>query len=174
MAPLTVSNVSTASNREHGGTGEAVVEAGRVTETTPRITPLGPVSPALENGKLTIEVCSDAILKVVAVPMVVPAALRKETVPSQEAAVPAVDAVATLERLIRAVSVVPNPIGGKVVTRVVAVVVCPKAAIAERLAMARMVQYLLVKIGSSVFDLGRILSVTNTDEDDLLRVARWG
>ena len=153
MAPLTVSNVSIASNREHGGAGDAVVEAGRVTETTPRITPRGPVSPALENGRLAIEVCSDAILKVVAVPMVAPAAFRKETLPSQEAAVPAVDAVATLVRLIRAVSVVPNPIGGKVVTRVVAVVGCPMAAIAERLAMARIVKYLLVKIRSSLFDL---------------------
>lgn len=174
MAPLTVSNVSTANNKEQGGAGEAVVEAGRVTETTPRTTPRGPVSPALENGKLDIEVCSDAILKVVAVPIVVPAALRNTTLPSQEAAVPAVDAVAMLERLIRAVSVVPNPMGGKVVTRVVAVVVCPMAATAERLAMARIVKYLLVKTGSSFFELGRILSVTTRDEANLLRVAAVG
>ena len=105
------------------------------------------------NGKLELEVCSDAILKVVAVPIAVPAAFKKETLPSQEAAVPALDAVATLVRLMRAVSVVPNPIGDKVETRVVAVVVCPMAAIAERLATARIVKYLLVKIGSSLFDL---------------------
>ena len=80
MAPLTVSNVSTANNKEQGGAGAAVVEAGRVTETTPRTTPRGPVNPALENGRLAIEVCSDAILNVVAVPMVVPAAFRKENI----------------------------------------------------------------------------------------------
>ena len=149
MAPLTVSNVSTASKREQGGAGAAVVEAGRVTETTPRTTPRGPVNPALENGRLAIEVCNDAILNVVAVPMAVPAAFRNTTLPSQEAAVPAVDAVAVLVRLMRAVSVVPSPIGGRVLTRVVAVVVCPMAAIAERLAIARIEKYLLVKIGSS-------------------------
>ena len=88
MVPLTVSNVSIANNREHGGAGEAVAEVGRVTETTPRTTPRGPVSPALENGRLAIEVCNDAILKVVAVFIVAPTAFRKETLPSQEAAVP--------------------------------------------------------------------------------------
>ena len=85
--------------------------------------------------------------------MVVPAAFKKEMLPSQEAAVPAVDAVATLVRLMRAVSVVPKPIGGRVLTRVVAVVVCPMVAIAERLAIARTVKYLLVKIVSSLFGL---------------------
>ena len=63
--------------------------AGRFTVTAARRTPRGPVNPAAEKGSLIELVISVAILKVVAVPMVAPAAFKKATLPSQEAAVPA-------------------------------------------------------------------------------------
>ena len=89
MAPLTVSKLSSEDRSEHGGAGEVVLVAGRFTVTAARTTPCGPVSPAAEKGRLIEVVTSVAILNVVAVPMVAPAALRKATVPSHDAAVPA-------------------------------------------------------------------------------------
>ena len=109
-----------------------VLVAGRFRVTVARTTPCGPVNPAAEKGRLTEVVTSVAILNGVAVPMVVPAALRNATLPSHDAAVPAWEAAATLVKLIRAVSVVPRPNGGRAVVRVdAAVVVVTGCAIAE-------------------------------------------
>ena len=76
----------------------AVVDAGLVTEINVRITPCDPVRPAPEKGRLTAVVCCVAILNVVATPIVAPAAFRNDTLPSHDATVPAVDAVAILVR----------------------------------------------------------------------------
>jgi hypothetical protein len=87
--------------------------AERVTCSTARTAARAPEIPALENGRLTDDVWPEAIVKLVAVPIVAPLAFTKDTVPVQDAAVPAAVAVAILVRLTRAVSVLPNPNGGK-------------------------------------------------------------
>ena len=58
-------------------------------------------------------------VKLAAEPITVPLELRNEIVPVQEAAVPPDEVVATFTTLIRAVSVLPRPVGGKGNVRVV-------------------------------------------------------
>ena len=128
MTPLAVSKVSTEINREQGV--GAVVD--RVTWTTPRIAPRA-VSPELVKGRLTELVTPEAIVKGVAVPIIAPAALTNEALPVQDAAVPLDDAVAVLVRLIRAVSVIASPTGGKLSVRVVVAAVCASASPAAQL-----------------------------------------
>jgi hypothetical protein len=106
----------------------------RVNAITVRISPRLPERPALANDRLTDEVMPDAMVKLVAVPMVAPLAFTNETLPVQEAAVPEEDAVAVLVRSTRAVSVLPSPNGPElcVCVVVVVVVVWPQAAIETR------------------------------------------
>src|SRR5262245_9930411 len=119
-APVEVSKVSIEIVRAQG-VGE---DADRVTVTTARMLDRGVETAAFANGRLTELVTPEAIVKFVAVPIVPPAALTNDTVPVHEAAVPLEDAVARLVRLIRAVSELPSPNGGKFRARVVLVVVC--------------------------------------------------
>jgi len=107
VAPLEVSNVCS-ETRNWQGTPEV-----RVAEITALSSPRLPENPALVKGRLTDEVTPLATVNVVAVPMVAPAVLTKDTVPVQEAAVPLDDALAKLVRSSRAVSVLPNPKGGR-------------------------------------------------------------
>ncbi len=109
MTPPLVSKVSSEIRREHG-VGD---EDDRVTWTTARISPRGAERPELPKGRLPDEVWPDAMVKLVEAPMVAPLALTKETLPVQDAAVPLDDAVATLVRLMRAVSVLARPKGGR-------------------------------------------------------------
>ncbi len=110
----------------------------RVTCRTARSSARVPEIPALEKGRLIEEVCPDGIVKEVAVPMVLPFAPMKETVPVHEAAVPAAVAVATFVRFTLAVSVLPNPKGGKFRVRAnVPVLVWPHAAAAVQPAKKR-------------------------------------
>src|SRR5438093_1172650 len=92
---------------------------------------------ALPNGRLAEVVTPEAMVKLVAVPMVVPAALTNDAVPVHEAAVPLEDATAMLVRLIRAVSELPSPNGGKFRVRVEVVVVCANAALSVHTEMAQ-------------------------------------
>jgi hypothetical protein len=93
-----------------------------VVATTVRINPRLPVRPALEKGRVTEVTAPAARVYVVALPMVVPAALMKLTVPVQEAAVVVeVEVVAFDARLIRLtprVSVLANPTRGNVKSEV--------------------------------------------------------
>jgi hypothetical protein len=138
VAPLLVSKVSRENRSEHG-TPEV-----RVRVIVARISPLDPERPALEKARLTDEVTPEAIVKVVAVPMVLPVALTNATLPVQDGAVPPVDAVAMLVRFTRAVSVLPRPKGGRWEVRVV--VVCAKATV---VASAIRIQSFGFNMGSS-------------------------
>lgn len=101
----------------------------RVMVTTARMLDRGVEMAAFANGKLTEVVTPEAVVKLVAVPIVPPVALTNEAVPVHEAAVPLDDAAARLVRLMRAVSELPNPNGGKSSVRVGVVVVCASAAL---------------------------------------------
>lgn len=107
VAPVEESKVSSEEVRAQG-TPEVTVS-----DISARSSPCTPVKPALAKGRLAEVSCPDAIVKLVADPIVTPVALRKETVPVQDAAVPLEDSAATLTTLIRAVSVLPSPKGGK-------------------------------------------------------------
>ena len=111
VAPVEESKVSSEEVRAQG-TPEVTVS-----DISARSSPCTPVKPALAKGRLAEVSCPDAIVKLVADPIVTPVALRKETV-LQDAAVPLEDSVATLTTLMRAVSVLPSPNGGKVNVRV--------------------------------------------------------
>jgi hypothetical protein len=73
-----------------------------------------PVAAVLAKGRLTEEVTPLAAVNDVALPITVPAALAKEIVPVQDAAVPLDEAVARFVTLIWAVSELANPTGGRV------------------------------------------------------------
>jgi hypothetical protein len=124
-APDEVSNVSIEITSAQG-VGD---EVDRVRVTTARMLDRGVEIAALANGRLTEVVTPEAMVKLVAVPIVPPVALTNDAVPVQDAAVPLDDAVAILVRLIRAVSELPNPNGGKFSVRVAVVVVCANAAL---------------------------------------------
>ncbi len=95
---------------------------------TARIRPRGEVKPELEKGRVAEVTASAAKVKLVAVPMVVPAALRNATVPVQDAAVPLVVLDARLMRFTPMVSVLAKPTSGKENEEVrVVVVVCASA-----------------------------------------------
>ena len=83
-----------------------------VVVSTARINPRGEVSPLLENARVTDVAASAVRVKVVAVPMVVPAEFRKATFPVQEAAVPLVGLEARLIRFTPMVSVLAKPTSG--------------------------------------------------------------
>jgi hypothetical protein len=95
-------------------------EAG-VKETWPRISPRSPVSAAWEKDTLAEKIWPEVTVKLVADPMTAPLAFKNEMLPVQEAAVPVEDSVATFTTLIRAVSVLPKPVGGKSKVRGLAV-----------------------------------------------------
>jgi len=85
------------------------------------------------------EICPLVKVKEVAVPIRVPAVLKNEMLPVQDAAVPDDAAVAVLTTLTEAVSELPKPAGGKLAVRVVVVpvvVVCAKALAAVSAANA--------------------------------------
>jgi hypothetical protein len=105
------------------GTSELVVVV-----RTARISPRGDVSPLLENAKVTEVTASEARVKLVAVPIVVPAEFRNATVPVQDAAVPLDVAEARLMRFTPMVSVLAKPTSGNEKSEVlVVVVVCASA-----------------------------------------------
>ena len=70
----------------------------KVTLTAARISVRVPAAPDLENGSETEAVCPPAAEKEAALPMVAPLAVRKATVPVQEAAVPLDELDAVLVR----------------------------------------------------------------------------
>ena len=117
---MLVSKVASETPSAQGGLGVAV---DRVNVTTPRTAMRVPVAPAPEKGRLAEEVSPAVTVNGVALPIVVPLALRNEIVPVQEVAVPPDALAAKFTTLISAVSVAPSPTGGKVKSRV-PVVVC--------------------------------------------------
>ena len=130
VTPVAVSNVST-EKRSEPGVGEVV---DRVTCTTGRSTPCGPLRPALTKARVTELVAPEATVKAVAVPMVLPDALMvppdalmKETFPVHEAAVPFELAVARFVKLTRTVSELASPIGGNGKVRVTVALFCAQA-----------------------------------------------
>jgi hypothetical protein len=80
----------------------------------PRTSVLTPVAAVLAKGSVTEEVTPLAAVNEVALPITVPAALAKEIVPVQDAAVPLDEDVARFVTLIWAVSELANPTGGRV------------------------------------------------------------
>lgn len=107
VAPLLVSKVSSEIASEHGaGLGKV-----RVTLRSARNSPRAPVAPELAKGKLIDEVTPEAMVKFVAAPTAVPAALIHVTEPVHDAAVPDEAFAATFVKLTRAVSVLPIPNG---------------------------------------------------------------
>jgi hypothetical protein len=80
----------------------------------PRTSVRTPVAAALAKGIVTEEVTPLAAVNEVALPITVPAALTKEIVPVQDAAVPLDEDVARFVTLIWAVSELANPTGGRV------------------------------------------------------------
>src|SRR4051812_514730 len=92
---------------EHGGRGVAVET---FTCSTGRMKPRFPVIPAAENASRATLFCPEASVKLEAVPMVVPVALRKDTLPVQDAAVPVDELLAVFTTITSAVSVLPSPV----------------------------------------------------------------
>ena len=80
----------------------------------PRTSVRTPVAAVLAKGRLTDVVTPLAAVNEVALPITDPAALAKETVPVQDAAVPLDEAVARFVTLIWAVSELASPTGGRV------------------------------------------------------------
>jgi hypothetical protein len=78
----------------------------------PRTSVRTPVAAVLAKGRLTEEVTPLAAVNEVALPIIVPAALTKEIVPVQDAAVPLDEDVARFVTLIWAVSELANPTEG--------------------------------------------------------------
>ena len=78
----------------------------------PRTSVRTPVAAVLAKGRLTEEVTPLAAVNEVAPPITVPAALAKEIVPVQDAAVPLDEDVARFVTLIWAVSELANPTEG--------------------------------------------------------------
>jgi hypothetical protein len=98
-----------------------------------------PVTPTFANGRLTELMTPLATVNGVAVPMTVPLALRNETVPVQEAAVPLDEFDAVFTILICAVSELASPTGGvfDVSVTVPLVVVCDSATAAVKAVAVR-------------------------------------
>jgi hypothetical protein len=92
--------------RSHG-TFEVIVEA-----RTARIRPRGDDNPALEKGRVMAVAVFAARVKLVAVPIVAPAAFTNDTLPVHDAAVPEVVFVARLIRFTPMVSVLASPTTG--------------------------------------------------------------
>lgn len=90
------------------------------------MSPRTPEKPALANGRFADAISPDVTVKLVADPIVAPVEFKNEMLPVQDAAVPLDDADATLTTLMRAVSVLPRPAGGRVIVRVPVVDVCAK------------------------------------------------
>jgi hypothetical protein len=130
-----VSKVSRDVTKSHGTFDPEVT----VRDTTARTSVRAPVAPTRENGSVAVAICPLVTVKVVAVPMIVPAAFRNEMLPVQDAAVPLEELDAVLTAFTCAVSELPSPMGGDVNDRVEAVdvVVCAKAPIAVIAASAR-------------------------------------
>jgi hypothetical protein len=130
VTPLDVSYVFKEKDRSQG-TPEVCVLV-----TTARINPRGAVRPLLENASVAEVTALEARVKLAAVPMVVPAALKKATVPVQDAAVPLEDAEAKLMRFTPMVSVLASPTSGnensEVWVVVVALLFCASADAAAR------------------------------------------
>jgi len=103
-----VSYVSIDVVSEHG-TPEVAVSV-----MMPRTSVRTPVAAVLAKGRLTEVVTPLAAVNEVSLPITDPAALAKETVPVQDAAVPLDEAVARFVTLICAVSELANPNGGRV------------------------------------------------------------
>jgi hypothetical protein len=82
-----------------------------------------PEAAVFAYGNLAEKVCPLVIVKDVALPIAVPAALRKEMLPVQDAAVPPALVEAKLVTFTCAVSELANPIAGSVEERVTVVVV---------------------------------------------------
>ena len=102
----------------------------------PRTSVRTPVAALLAKGRLTDVVTPLAAVNEAALPITVPAALAKEIVPVQDAAVPPDEAVARFVTLIWAVSELANPTGGRFEESVlvsVDVVVWAIATVAARL-----------------------------------------
>jgi hypothetical protein len=112
VAPVVLSKVSK-ENASAQGTPDVTVSW-----ISPRISPRIPDKPALANGRLADASCSEVTVKLVAEPIAVPVELRNEMLPVQDAAVPLDELDATLTTLIRAVSVLPRPAGGRLIVRV--------------------------------------------------------
>jgi hypothetical protein len=108
VTPELASYVSIDVVSEHG-TPEVAVSV-----MMPRTSVRTPVAAVLAKGRLTEAVTPLAAVNEVALPITDPAALAKETVPVQDAAVPLDEAVARFVTLIWAVSELANPTGGKV------------------------------------------------------------
>ncbi|MGA7240880.1 MAG: hypothetical protein WBY44_34675 [Bryobacteraceae bacterium] len=106
---------------------------------TPRVSVRVPVTPTFANGRLTELMTPLATVNGVAVPMTVPLALRNETVPVQEAAVPLDEFDAVFTILICAVSELASPTGGvfDVSVTVPLVVVCDSATAAVKAVAVR-------------------------------------
>src|SRR5215475_10555890 len=96
------------------------VPAVAVIETTPR-TIVRPDAAVVAYGSLAEKVWPPVTVKDVALPMALPFAPRKETLPAHEAAVPPAVAAARLVRLICAVSELASPMAGSAVDRVAVV-----------------------------------------------------
>ena len=96
-------------------TNEQGAVEGRVTVWVSVATnsPWVPEKPEVPNGSDTEAIWPVPTVKVVALPITVPAELANETEPVHDAAVPLDDAEAMLTTLTCAVSVLPNPTGGK-------------------------------------------------------------
>lgn len=118
MTPVALSKVS---NENESAQGTLAV---RVSWIWPRISPRIPEIPALENGRLPEEIWPLVTVNVAGEPIATPLAFRNEMLPVHEAAVPLVESEATLTTLMRAVSVLPSPAGGRLMVRVPVVDVC--------------------------------------------------
>jgi hypothetical protein len=129
VTPLELSKVS----RVAAGVQATPDPAVRVTVTTPRIKMRTAVPPPLANGRLADAICPVARVKVAAVPIAVPAALKNAMLPVQDAAGPLDDALARFTTAIWAVSVLPNP------TRNVRITVAPLCAMATAMLHATVV-----------------------------------
>ena len=135
VAPVAVSYVSNEAERSQGTPDPLVL----VRLITARTAVRRPVEPTFVKGKVMAEICPLVKVKEVAVPIRVPAVLKNEMLPVQDAAVPDDAAVAVLTTLTEAVSELPKPAGGKLAVRVVVVpvvVVCAKALAAVSAANA--------------------------------------
>src|ERR1035438_10900758 len=82
VTPLELPKVSSVA----AGVQDTPDPAVRVTVTTPRIKTRTPDTPALANGRRADATCPVARVNAVAVPMAVPAALKKAMLPMQDAA----------------------------------------------------------------------------------------
>jgi len=123
VAPVVVSNVSKSVRSWHG-----VLEPGvRVTVSCARIA-ARPLWPACPYGRVAVADCPAPRVKGTAVPIDVPAALVNDNEPTQDAAVPELEAGAVFTTNTRAVSVAERPVNPRSrVELAVVLVVCANA-----------------------------------------------